>query len=270
MSAGPRQLLERLLAGVSEGRWGELSELYAEDAVVEHPLDLPVPTRLEGRAAIHDHFERAARAGLVLRPEHLVVHETTDPELIVAEFAYAGRTTNVFVLRARGGQIVESRDYIHQERTQMNYSIYIKAPREVVWDALTTPESTARYGYGAPVEIELAEGGSFRQLATEEIKQHGGPEVIADGEVLEVDAPQKLVHTSRFLWDPETVSEGHTTVAYELETSPSGATKLTVRHQLDGAPRTAAMVNGEVAGGGWPEILSDLKSLLETGTPLAG
>ena len=150
------------------------------------------------------------------------------------------------------------------------HCVYIKASLEDVWRGLTSAEITAKYGYGAPVEIELTPGGSFRQLASDEMKLHGGPAVIADGEVLEVRAPERLVHTTRFLWDPETLAEGHTVVSYKLETSASGATKLTVLHLLEGAPKTAALVAGEGTGGGWPEILSDLKTLLETGKPLAG
>jgi len=150
------------------------------------------------------------------------------------------------------------------------HCIYIKASREAVWQALTSQKTTAQYGYGAPVDIELTPGGSFRQLASDEMKVHGGPDVIAEGEVVEVRAPERLVHTTRFLWDPETAAEGHTILSYELETAASGATKLTVSHRLEGAPRTAALVAGAETGGGWPEILSDLKTLLETGKPLAG
>jgi uncharacterized protein YndB with AHSA1/START domain/predicted enzyme related to lactoylglutathione lyase len=178
--------------------------------------------------------------------------------------------------------VLQHREPTQRERSKMHsaevspdadrqvHCIYIKASREVVWQALTSRETTAKYGYGAPVDIELSPGGSFRQLASDEMKVHGGPDVIADGEVVEVQAPERLVHTTRFLWDPETAAEGHTTVSYELETTASGATKLIVLHRLEGAPRTAALVAGAETGGGWPEILSDLKTLLETGKPLAG
>ena len=120
-SSEPRRALKSLLAGVAEDRWSELPGLYAEDAVVEHPLALRPPTRLEGRAALAEHFERAARAPLALRAERLVVHQTTDPELIVGEFQYVGENTatgapfmvnNIFVMRVRDGLIVESRDYM--------------------------------------------------------------------------------------------------------------------------------------------------------------
>jgi len=68
------------------------------------------------------------------------------------------------------------------------------------------------------------------------------------------------------------VAEGFTRVTWEIEAGEGGICKLTVTHELEGAPRTAAQVAGEVpnAGGGWSYILSDLKTLLETGKPLDG
>ncbi|HEX5505419.1 MAG TPA: nuclear transport factor 2 family protein [Thermomicrobiales bacterium] len=118
-SAGPREVLERLLRGIEGRRWQELPELYAEDAVVEQPLAVPEPTRLEGREAIRKHFA-AAGGPLAFRVGNVVVHQTGDPEVIVAEYDYEGRVTttgrtfrvaNIQVLRVRDGLIVASRDY---------------------------------------------------------------------------------------------------------------------------------------------------------------
>ena len=116
----PREVFERLADGIGEGRWDELSALYAEDTVVEHPQQVPRPTRLEGRRAVHERFT-GPLAGLVrLKPHDAVVHETTDPEVVVAEFGYTiesrvtgktGEAANVQVLRVRDGLIVHSRDY---------------------------------------------------------------------------------------------------------------------------------------------------------------
>jgi uncharacterized protein YndB with AHSA1/START domain len=92
--------------------------------------------------------------------------------------------------------------------------------------------------------------------------------------VLESDPPRRLVQTWRMLMDEELQSEGFTRLTYEIEPSEGGSTKLTVVHELEHAPKLAVMVSGGLehtgAGGGWNWVLSDLKSLLETGTPLTG
>jgi uncharacterized protein YndB with AHSA1/START domain len=104
------------------------------------------------------------------------------------------------------------------------------------------------------------------------MKEYGGPDVIVDGEVIESDPPRKLVQTWRPLWDPEMAQEGFKRLTWEIEPGQQGLTTLTVTHELEGAPKTAAQVSGQIkeAGGGWAFILSDLKSLLETGRPLEG
>jgi ketosteroid isomerase-like protein len=116
----PRDVFAALSDGISEGRWDELSALYAEDAVVEHPQAVPRPTRLTGRATVHERFTSALAGSLRLKRKNIVVHETTDPEVIVAEYDYdaesveTGRTiptANIQVLRIRDGLIVHSRDY---------------------------------------------------------------------------------------------------------------------------------------------------------------
>ena len=104
------------------------------------------------------------------------------------------------------------------------------------------------------------------------MKAYGGPDVVVDGEVIESDPPRKLVQTWRPLWDPEMIAEGFKRLTWEITPGPGGVTTLTVIHELDGAPRTAAQVSGSIAeaGGGWRAVLDDLKSLLETGKGIAG
>lgn len=166
-------------------------------------------------------------------------------------------------------------------QTQMTtqvYRVYIKATPEAIWDAITNPAWTARYGYGGHAEYDLRPGGSYRGLASDDMRAHGAamgfevPDVAADGEVIEADPPHRLVQTWRMLMDPALAAEGFTRLTYEIEASEGGVTKLTVTHDLEGAPKLAALVAGEMedqgAGGGWSWILSGLKSLLETGTSL--
>jgi hypothetical protein len=75
------------------------------------------------------------------------------------------------------------------------------------------------------------------------------------------------------LMDPGLKAEGFTRLTHEIEALDGGVTKLTIIHELEGAPTPAAMVGGEHeaegAGGGWAWVLSDLKSVLESGAPMA-
>ncbi|HZD67827.1 MAG TPA: nuclear transport factor 2 family protein [Actinomycetes bacterium] len=116
----PRKVFESLLQGISDRRWHELADLYAEDTVVELPFAPGAPTRLEGREAVRAHFTTAAVGPLKLRASNVVIHYTDDPEVVIAEFEYHGQVTttgrafqvsNIQVLRVRNGQIVSSRDY---------------------------------------------------------------------------------------------------------------------------------------------------------------
>ena len=171
---------------------------------------------------------------------------------------------------------------MQQAETTQVYRVYIKATPERIWQAITDPEWNGRYGYGAPGEFELKPGGAYRSYATEEMRQGAAqmgypapPEVIVDGEVLESDPPRKLVQTWRMNMDPTCQAEGFTRLTWEIgESGQDGVCRLTVTHDLTGAPATAALVGGaqeaQGAGGGWAAVLSDLKTLLETGKGFAG
>lgn len=148
------------------------------------------------------------------------------------------------------------------------YRVFIKATPQAIWDAITKPEWTERYGYGGRAEYDLRPGGGFRSIASEEMQKAGMPEVVVDGEVVEADPPHRLVQTWRAGWEAEPA----TRLTYEIKERNDGVCSLTVTHELGEAPNTAMMVGGQVegAGGGWAEVLSDLKTLLETGQSLYG
>ena len=156
------------------------------------------------------------------------------------------------------------------ETTTQVFRVWIKADRTKVWDAITDPEWNGRYGYQAVGEYDLEPGGGYRVLATAEMKEHGASDVIIEGEVLESDPPKRLVQTWHALFGPETTAEPPTRLTWVLEEPQPGLTELTLTHELEGAPNTAFIVSGEAkdAGGGWAWILSDLKSLLETGASM--
>ncbi len=161
------------------------------------------------------------------------------------------------------------------------YRVYIKAPAERIWEAVVDPAWNQRYGYGAPGVFDLRPGGRYESTASDEMRASAAkrgwpiPEVIVDGEVVESDPPRRLVHTWRMLMDPATAAERFTRITYDIAEGDNGVCRLTLTHELTGAPQTAEMVSGAMetsraqGGGGWAWVLSDLKTLLETGTGFA-
>ncbi len=131
------------------------------------------------------------------------------------------------------------------------FEIYIKTTPERLWQAITDPEQRAKYSFGVQVHSDWAPGSSY--LA-------GVPGVveISEGENLVVEPPRLLVQSFRALWSDEVKAQGTTRVTWEIEQG-GDACRLTVVH--DQLPDTA---NAELYGG-WPMILSGLKTLLETG-----
>jgi uncharacterized protein YndB with AHSA1/START domain len=140
------------------------------------------------------------------------------------------------------------------------YSVFVRATPEQLWDAITKPEFTSKYFYGSVMESTWEQGASFAGWSSDHSQQY------VDGEVVEASPPRKLVTTWRALYDPETAAEPHSRVTWEIEPAEEGVTRLTVIHdELEASPKTAANV-----ANGWSYILSGLKTLLETGQPLAG
>lgn len=139
------------------------------------------------------------------------------------------------------------------------YQVFIRATPEEVWDAITKAEFTAQYFYGSQVETTGRAGDPIRHYAPD------GTTLWADDLVVESDPPRRLVQTFRLLYNPELAAEPAGRVTWEIDPQPGGVTKLVVIHdQLDNSPRTAEQV-----AGGWMFIISGLKTVLETGHPLA-
>lgn len=117
----PREVFHKLLEGITTGRYSELAELYAEDAAVETVFEPIGPRRIEGRSALEERFAAvSAHSPVELTATNVVIRETDDPEVIVAEWDYqvhhrvSGRdfeTANIQVLRVRNGLITNSRDF---------------------------------------------------------------------------------------------------------------------------------------------------------------
>jgi uncharacterized protein YndB with AHSA1/START domain len=140
-------------------------------------------------------------------------------------------------------------------QTTQVYQVFIKATAEEIWDAITKPEFTQQYFYGARISVVPDH---YRSLGPDDA-------VWGDAGVEEFDPPRRLVHGWRSMYDPEMAAEDESRVTWEIEPRDEGVCLLTVVHdRLEGAPKTAS----SVAGQGWMMVLSGLKTLLETGKPL--
>jgi uncharacterized protein YndB with AHSA1/START domain len=149
--------------------------------------------------------------------------------------------------------------HIEEDGMEKVYEIYIKTTPERLWQAITDPALRAKYSFGVAVHSDWTPG-SRHHARTTDVTVAPGID-ISDGENVEVDPPRRLVQTFRALWSDEVKTEGYSRVTWEIE--PVGdSCRLTVTHD-----RLRAGASPEIYGG-WPMILSGLKTLLETGQTL--
>ena len=134
------------------------------------------------------------------------------------------------------------------------FEIYIKASPERIWEAITDPVLRAKFSFGVQTQSDWVPGSTYRAGVP-------GVVAIAEGENLVVEPPHLLVQSFTALWSDEVKAQGTTRVTWEIE-QVGDSCRLTVVH--DHLPKSA---NAELYGG-WPMILSGLKTLLETGDML--
>jgi uncharacterized protein YndB with AHSA1/START domain len=142
-----------------------------------------------------------------------------------------------------------------EARMEKVFEIYIKTTPERLWEAITDSEIRSTYNFGVRIHSDWKRGSKY------ETSHPGNDAPLGEGEILEVDPPRRLVQTMRALWGEDVKKEGTSRVTWEIE--PVGdSCRLTVTHdQLrEGA--------NEELYGGWPMILSGLKTWLETGERL--
>lgn len=140
------------------------------------------------------------------------------------------------------------------------FEIYIKTTSERLWDAITDPEKRRIYHFGAGIATDWAVGSRY-EARSDTARAHGAPELLWEGENLEVDPPHKLVQSFRALWSDEVRSMGVSRVTWQID--PVGdSCRLVVTH--DELPEGA---DAQLYGG-WPMVLSGLKTYLETGEAL--
>ena len=207
-----------------------------------------VATRRQGREKLH-----------FLNPVPIrLVHDRW-----VSKFAEPWAAALTGLKRQLEGETMERFDVRHQvplvadpdgEGAMAVFEIYIKTTPERLWEAITDPALRATYSFGVETHSDYAAGSSYHGTAP-------GGTPIAEGHNLEVDPPRRLVQSFTAMWSDEVQAAGPSRVTWEIQ--PVGdSCRLTVIH--DQLPIDA---NPELYGG-WPMILSGLKTLLETGETL--
>ena len=139
-------------------------------------------------------------------------------------------------------------------RSTCIYVTYIRTTPEKLWQALTDPKFTQQYWFGMRSESQWTAGSPWRLVS-------GEGQVMDTGEVVESDPPRRLVLRWQNEWKPELTAEGPSRCAFELEPVHT-AVKLTITHTIERTPSKLI----EAVSGGWPKVISNLKSLLETGS----
>jgi uncharacterized protein YndB with AHSA1/START domain len=141
-------------------------------------------------------------------------------------------------------------------RSSFVYVTYIRTRREKLWEALTTPEFMKQYWFGVTAETDWKPGSSWKLILPD-------GRVADTGEILEAEPPARLVIKWRNEFKPELKAEGYTRCTMDIAQDGDVA-KLTIVHECEVADAKVI----EAVSGGWPRILSSLKSLLETGKSL--
>jgi uncharacterized protein YndB with AHSA1/START domain len=137
------------------------------------------------------------------------------------------------------------------------YVTFIRTTPEKLWEALLKPEFTRQYWFGVTLESEWMTGSPWKMVSPD-------GSVTDSGQVLEIERPKRLVLKWQNEFRPDLKAEGFSKCTMEIE-PVDGAVKLTVVHEIDQSKSKVI----EAVSGGWPKILANLKTLLETGEPLA-
>jgi uncharacterized protein YndB with AHSA1/START domain len=139
------------------------------------------------------------------------------------------------------------------DKSEFIYVTYIRTTPEKLWSALTSPDFMKEYWFGMHFESDWKAGSSWRLVFPD-------GRVADTGEIVEIDPPRRLVLKWRNEFRPELKAEGAASCTIQLEPM-ADAVKLTISHVMDRSPSKLI----EAVSSGWPRILSNLKSILETG-----
>jgi uncharacterized protein YndB with AHSA1/START domain/DNA-binding transcriptional ArsR family regulator len=228
-------------------RRGLLDELFRQDGQTLSMLEARLPMT---RFGVMKHLKLLEEAGLVVTRRHgrEKLHFLNAVPIRLIHDRWVSKYAERWA-----AALNELKQNLEKETMEKVFEIYIKTTPERLWQAITEPEMRKKYNFGVDVKSDWTAGSHYEGL--------GGGHKILEGENLEVDPPRKLVQSFRALWGEDVVREGTSRVTWEIErVGDSCLLKVTHDHLGEGA-------NSQIYGG-WPMILSGLKTLLETGEML--
>jgi uncharacterized protein YndB with AHSA1/START domain len=226
-----------------------LDELYGQDGQTLSALEERLPMT---RFGVMKHLKVLEQAGLVVtkRRGREKLHFLNAVPIRLVHDRWVSKYAEPWAAALSG---LKTR--IEDEVMEKVFEIYIKTTPERLWDALTDSDMRSKYTFGVAVNSEWTQGSPYEGV------HPMAPDPLNAGENLEVDPPRRLVQSFRALWSDDVKREGTSRVTYEIE--PVGdSCCLTVTHD-----QLHADANPQIYGG-WPMILSGLKTLLETGETL--
>ncbi|HXD56202.1 MAG TPA: metalloregulator ArsR/SmtB family transcription factor [Solirubrobacteraceae bacterium] len=229
-------------------RRGLLDELHREDGQTLTALERRVPMT---RFGVMKHLKVLEEAGLVTtkRSGREKLHFLNPVPIRLVHDRWVSRYSEPWAATLTG-----LKRTIEEQTMEKVFEIYIKTTPERLWEAITDPELRGRYTFGVAVQSDWTPGSSYAG-------NHPRGGTLMDGENLEVEPPRRLVQSYNARWSEDVAAEGTSRVTWEIEPVGDSCRLRVVHDQLrEGA-------NEEIYGG-WPMILSGLKTLLETGENL--
>jgi uncharacterized protein YndB with AHSA1/START domain len=226
-------------------RRGLLDALFADDGQsltsLESGFDM-------SRIAVSKHLRILEEAGLVAtrRRGREKLHFLNPVPIRLVHDRWVSKYTEEWV-----AGLVGLKSELEEEMKKV-FEIYLRTTPERLWEAITDPDIRAKYHFGSRVESDWSPGSSYRMV------HPGSAGPLAEGENLEVDPPHRLVQSMRALWGPDVIEEGISRVTWEI-TEIGDSCRLTVTHD-----QLRQDANDQLYGG-WPMIMSGLKTWLETG-----
>ncbi|HUN79269.1 MAG TPA: SRPBCC domain-containing protein [Solirubrobacteraceae bacterium] len=227
-------------------RRGLLDELFGEDGQTLGALEARVAMT---RFGVMKHLRVLEDAGLVVtrRRGREKLHYLNPVPIRLVHDRWVSKYAEPWA-----AALSDIKQRLEDRAMEKVFEIYIKTTPERLWEAITDPGLRSRYTFGLRVESDWAPGSAYRGVSS------GAEPLILEGENIEVEPPRRLVQSFRALWSEDVKAEGTSRVTWEIAPVGADSCQLTVTH--DQLPEDA---NPEIYGG-WPMILSGLKTLLET------